>query len=169
MTPPVRKKLPDAVPSWMGLLSRLAVGAVLITAGTMKAAAPTAEFALVIQYYRLPFLSLSAIPGLAAFLPWSELAVGWCLAAGYFTRQAALAAGLLFLSFLCALASVKLRGIPLPSCGCFGGAFHPTITEGLILDSFLFGLSFLAYRVGGLSFSLDNWCARSFQGTQPRG
>ena len=169
MTPPVRNKsLPDAVPAWMGVLSRLAVGAVFITAGTMKAAAPSAEFALIIQYYHLPFLSLSAIPSVAAFLPWIEIAVGWCLAAGYFTRQAAVGAGLLLLAFICALASVKLRGIPLPSCGCFGGAFHPTIVEGLVLDPFLCGLSFLAYRAGWRSFSLDQWCARPVQGSQPR-
>ncbi len=163
MTPPARKGLPDAVPAWMGLLSRVSVGVVLIVAGTMKAAAPAEEFALVIQYYHLPFLSMNAIPALAAFLPWVELYVGWCLVAGYLTRQAAAAAGVLLFSFFAALASVKLRGIPLPNCGCFGGAFHPSITQGLLMDLFLIGLAFLAYRVGSLSLSLDNWCGKSAQ------
>ncbi|MHB2026295.1 MAG: MauE/DoxX family redox-associated membrane protein [Elusimicrobiota bacterium] len=155
------KNLLDPIPAWMGVVARMAVGAVLIVAGTMKAAAPAEEFALVIHYYRLPFLSDDAISSLAAFLPWIELFVGWCLAAGYFTRRAAIAAAGLFLCFVAILASVKIRGIPLPNCGCFGGAFHPSIAQGLVLDSFLFCLAFLAYRVGDKLWSLDNWCANA--------
>ncbi len=141
-----------------GTAARLVVGAVLIFAGASKAAAPAAEFALVIQAYGLLSPSL-ALP-MAGLLPWIEIAVGWALLLGLETRLAAAAAGAMFGVFLSALASVILRGIPIPNCGCFGGAAHFSPPQAFLVDSVLLALSWTAFRAGPSAWSLDSWSDR---------
>ena len=141
-----------------GTAARLAVGAVLIFAGASKAAAPAAEFALVIQTYGL--LSASWALPMAGILPWVEIAVGWALVLGLETRLAAAAAGALFAVFLSALASVILRGIPIPNCGCFGGAVHFSPSQAFLFDSAMAALSWTAFRSGPGAPSLDSWSDR---------
>ncbi|MFA5976051.1 MAG: MauE/DoxX family redox-associated membrane protein [Elusimicrobiota bacterium] len=102
----------------LALLLRLLIGGVLCYAGFEKAIASSAEFAAVIQAYRLLPNAL-AIP-LASSLPWLEMWIGTFLIFGYFTRRTAgLAAGL-FAVLITAVGSTLLRHIDLASCGCFG-------------------------------------------------
>lgn len=154
------KKAPSAKapgPNWGALAARIVVGLVFIASGALKASKPPEEFAVVIDSYGLvsPGLSLS----LAAFLPWIELLLGWSLLLGYFTREAAAAVFGLTIVFLGALGSIMARGIPLPNCGCFGGAVHLPIWASMLLDAVLAGLSYLAFRNAPGGPSLDNWCA----------
>lgn len=150
-------------PGWAGLMARLALGGVLAAAGTLKAAAPAEEFALVLEAY--PIIPQQMTLTLAAFLPWIELLVGFSLMAGYLTRQAALAAAALLLSFIAALVSAKVRGIALPHCGCFGAGFHPSPDATLLMDSGLALFAYLSYKAGASLASLDNWA----NGPNPRG
>ena len=142
-------------PAWLGLCSRIAIGAVLIAAGLMKASSPAEEFSVVIQAYQI--VSPSSALTLATFLPWIEVFLGFCLLLGFQTRASAAASGALFAGFLCALASTKARGIELPNCGCFGAGMHSSITEALCLDAVLLLCAFFAYQRGSQKPSLDAW------------
>ncbi|OGR87428.1 MAG: hypothetical protein A3J74_00060 [Elusimicrobia bacterium RIFCSPHIGHO2_02_FULL_57_9] len=140
------------------LAARAIAGAVLAFSGTLKAAGPAEEFALVIQYYQIvsPEMALS----LATFLPWIELLIGLCLLTGYFTRQASAAAGGLFLMFIIALGSALARGFQLPNCGCFGAGWHPSMSTTILMDTGLLLLCALAYVKKDSPLSLDHWCEK---------
>jgi uncharacterized membrane protein YphA (DoxX/SURF4 family) len=147
----------------LGLAARLAVGLVLVVSGTFKAASPPEEFALIISSYQLQFVSTDLARTLAVFLPWLELLVGYALVLGYLKREATLAAAGLFCCFIGALLSIKLRGINLPNCGCFGvGGFHPSPTATLIMDTVLLAACWLAFTRGRTPPSLDNWAEGSY-------
>jgi len=125
------------------LVSRLIVGAVLLYAGFTKAVGPAAEFAAMIEAYKIlpPALAMQA----ALLMPYLEMGLGMFLIAGFETRRSALAAGAFFVVFILAISSTFLRGIDLVSCGCFGaGDLSPKIT--LFLDCGLFLLCLLIYR-----------------------
>ena len=155
--PPPSSWLKDP-PAWAGLAARVLGGAVLIVAGTLKAAAPAEEFAVVIEAYHL--VSPDAALSLATFMPWAELLVGYSLIFGYLTRPAAIAAALLQLSFIGALAWTKAQGIELPNCGCFGAGWHPSPGTTMALDAVLTVLAYVSLRSGSSLLSLDNWVGR---------
>ena len=131
------------------------MGAVLVISGTLKAAGPVEEFTVVISAYGILPDSMTATA--AAFIPWIEIFAGLSLIAGYFTRQAAVAAGGLSSFFIVALLSVKLRGYELPNCGCFGNSVHLTTWQALALDATLVTCALAAFKTGAARFSLDNW------------
>lgn len=141
-----------------GLAARLLVGAVLVYAGASKAAAPAEEFALVIGAYDVVPSSV-ALP-LAGLLPWVELLVGWALILGVERRAASAAAGAMTAVFLAAIASVLVRGIPIPNCGCFGDAMHFTPGHAFLFDSILAALCWTAFKAEPDPFSLDSWAQR---------
>ncbi len=143
------------IPPAAGLAARVLVGAVLIYAGATKAAGPSEEFAIVIGSYDL--LPKDMILTAAAFLPWVEIVLGWSLLLGLRLRVSAAAAGALFCAFLLALASVQLKGIQLPNCGCFGDAVHFTPLQALLFDSGLLALCGLAWKSAPAAMSLDSW------------
>lgn len=149
-----------AAPAWPALAARLAVGAVLIGAGALKAAAPAEEFAVIIEAYGL--VSMDAAMTLAAFLPWIELLAGWSLLLGLFSRAAAAVAGAQFSVFIIALLSLKARGIELPNCGCFGGGLHPSPSQTLLLDAAMLAACLWLWRRGPGRLSLDNWSGRGY-------
>jgi uncharacterized membrane protein YphA (DoxX/SURF4 family) len=80
------------------LFARLAIGGVLLYAGFMKAVTPSAEFAAILETYKL--FPPSLLTPLSIGLPYVEMWTGLFLLAGLYTRQAALIAALLFISFL---------------------------------------------------------------------
>ena len=141
------------------LAARLIVGAVLIYAGASKASAPAEEFALVIANYQVVSPSV-ALP-LAGLMPWLELLIGWALLLGVEARAASAVAGSLFGVFLFALASVVVRDIPIPNCGCFGDAMHFTPVQALGFDSVMAALCWTAFRGDFPALlSLDSWSER---------
>jgi uncharacterized membrane protein YphA (DoxX/SURF4 family) len=97
--------------------ARLVLGGVLVVAGGLKVADPVAAVRAVQAYELLPGPVVRVVGyGLPAF----EIGLGLLLLAGYTTRLAAGAAGVLMVVFLAAVASAWARGLSI-DCGCFGG------------------------------------------------
>jgi uncharacterized membrane protein YphA (DoxX/SURF4 family) len=142
---------------WLGLAARILIGLVFVISGTLKAAAPVEEFALVIENYGL-VSSHDLILTLAAFLPWLEVIFGFALLFGFLTRAAAAAVGGMVLSFITAILHTKINHIVLPNCGCFGFGFHPTPSQELALNGLWAACAVQAFRQGADRLSLDNWC-----------
>jgi len=140
---------------WAGLVARIVLGSVLIFAGASKRAAPVEEFAVVIESYDV--LPADAAQSAAALLPWAELFVGFALIFGWLTKWSSASAGGLFVAFLLALTSTKVRGIELPNCGCFGAGLHLPTWATMAMDAFLLLDAAVAFKFGESAFSLDNW------------
>ena len=136
------------------VFARLAVGGVLVYAGFLKAAGPVAEFAAILEAYKL-FPSAALTP-LALGLPYVEMWVGLFVLSGLYTRYAALIAAILSTAFLSAVGSALARGLDLASCGCFGpDTLKPQHT--LAIDVVLLALSLVIVKLGKLPppLSLD--------------
>lgn len=144
------KALPTAAAA-----ARILAGLVLLAAGFQKAVAPPQEFAAVMDAYQL--LPEAWLVPAAQLLAWAQVLAGAALAAGYLTRLSAAAAGSLYGLFWLVLASVKLRGIPLEDCGCFGPSIQLSPLQTLGIDTVLIALAWLAWRDGGRLVSLDSW------------
>jgi putative oxidoreductase len=124
-------------------IARALVGGILIYAGFMKAAGPSAEFAAAIAAYKI--LPAALITPASVALPYIEMWVGLFVLFGLYMRAAALAATFLFSLFLITLSSALLRGIDLASCGCFGAdTLSPRYT--IVMDAVLLALSVFTYR-----------------------
>jgi len=135
----------------IGVIARCTVGGILAYAGFMKAMAPSAEFAAVLEAYKL-FPSALLTP-LSIGLPYVEMWVGLFLMTGLYTRWAALAAAFLGTSFFLSVGSTLLRHIDLATCGCLGSeSLKPQQT--MILDIFIVALSIAIYR---LSRAYPRW------------
>lgn len=116
---------------------RLAIGALLIVAGALKAHDGVTATASTIAAYRL--LPPSVVGPLAVALPYAEIVLGGYLVAGFFVRAAALVATVQFLIFAAAVASLVVRNLP-ADCGCFGSAIptppswaHVAVDVGLAI------------------------------------
>ena len=161
MKPPVKNTTAGRLNWRTGeLLSlRLLIGGVLAYAGFMKAVAPAAEFAAVIQTYHL-IPPVWAMP-MANALPWIEMWVGTFLIFGYATPLSAAGAAALFAGFFAALSSVILRRLDLASCGCFGpeslSPKHSLVIDGVLL---LLTLLLIPLSRKVRFYSLDSWLDR---------
>ena len=142
---------------FVSVFARLLIGIILIVAGVSKLAAPKEEFALIIEAYNL--VSPSTALTLATFLPWLELLIGYSLLTGYLLRLFTVASGVLFVAFDFALFSLKIRGIELPSCGCFGASFHPEPKIMIGVDFVLIILSLIIFKVQPI-WALDLWAGK---------
>ncbi len=143
------------VPPSLGLAARVLVGAVLVYAGATKAASAPEEFAIIIGSYDL--LPKDMVLTAATFLPWFELLLGWSLILGLQLRAAGVSAIAMFSAFLFAFISLQAKGIQLPNCGCFGEGIHLTPPQGMLFDSVLIVLSWLAWKSAPAPVSLDSW------------
>lgn len=95
---------------------RLALGALLILAGVLKAGhAP--DLAAALAGFRL--LPEAVIQPAALALPYFEIVLGGYLVIGLFTRVAGVVACAQFVLYAGAIASAVIRHIP-ANCGCFG-------------------------------------------------
>lgn len=148
-----------AFPRSLGLAARLGVGAVLVYAGSIKAAGPSEEFALIISAYQILPQDMSLT--LATFLPYVEMLIGWSLILGLHLRAAAAAAGAIFAGFLLSIASLGLRSIELPNCGCFGDSIHLTAAQAFLVDACLASLCLVAWKSVPAPWSLDHWIKAS--------
>ncbi len=102
---------------WVGLLARLATGAVWTVAGAAKLPDPAQSVDAVRAYQLLPAAMVQPVGQL---LPVVEIVVGVTLVVGLLTRGSAIVSALLFAAFIVGIASVWARGISI-DCGCFGG------------------------------------------------
>lgn len=112
-----------------GLVARLALGGVLLAAGTLKMGDPTGSIQSVVAY-RLVDYRFAEMIGL--MLPVVEIALGLLLILGLLTRWSALAGAVLMLVFIAGIASAWARGLSI-DCGCFGtgGPVDPSDTAYL--------------------------------------
>ncbi|MBD5605760.1 MAG: DoxX family membrane protein, partial [Candidatus Eremiobacteraeota bacterium] len=105
--------------AYLILVARVAIGALLIVAGVLKAHDGPAATATSIAGYRI--LPPAIVAPLGVALPYVEIALGGYLVAGLLVRIAASIAAVQFLVFAGAVASLVVRNIP-ADCGCFGSA-----------------------------------------------
>lgn len=159
------KTLQSMVPAHAGLAGRLLAGAALAYSGTLKAAAPPEEFAIVIEAYGM--LPLSMVPSVSALLPWAEALAGFALILGFLTRASAAAAAAMFLAFETALLYAQARGLDLGSCGCFGPEIHLTPGQASLLDLLLLAAAAAAFGAGDRLLSLDNWASAGYTPVKP--
>jgi len=95
----------------------IAVGAVFLWAGAVKAWDPAA-FLVIVQGYRLLPYQLEVATAL--YLPWLEIVCGVALVVGRLGRSGALAiCSVLTIVFMVALIAGWERGLDI-TCGCFG-------------------------------------------------
>ena len=122
-----REKIAPLIPR----LLAIAIGALFIYAGILKALDP-ARFAADIDNFRL--LPHAAGVVLALYLPWLEILCGAALVVKKTYRGALFILATLSLIFLAALASAKARGLNI-SCGCFGHSHPHPLSLSILLDS----------------------------------
>jgi uncharacterized membrane protein YphA (DoxX/SURF4 family) len=126
---------------------RIAVGALLLVAGTAKIRAGESRFFQVVLAYDL--LPRIAARWLARLLPLAEVGVGLLLILGLLTVPATLAGLLLLLTFTSATALALARGKEIP-CGCFG--LRETVRPmrwTIVLRNLILILGLLAVLVAG--------------------
>lgn len=105
----LRTGLPAAV--------RLALGGLLVLAGTAKLADPLGTYYAVNAFHMGIGERLTQV--LAKVVPWSELIAGSLLVLGLWARGAAVLAIVLLAGFIAGIVSVMGRGMDV-RCGCFG-------------------------------------------------
>jgi len=105
------------VREWVGLLARLATGAVWIGAGIAKLGDSYQSVQAVRAYELLPG---GLVEPVGYLLPVLEVVVGAALVAGLLTRGAAVLSALLSVAFVVGISSAWARGLEI-DCGCFGG------------------------------------------------
>jgi putative oxidoreductase len=141
--------------AYLILALRVALGALLLVAGVLKAHNGAAATAVTIAGYRILPGVLVAPLGIA--LPYFEIFLGLYLVAGLFTRISGWIAAGQFAIFSVAVASLVIRGIP-ADCGCFGSALPTPPSWGHVaFDLLLTALAALiALRAPG-RFAVDQF------------
>ncbi|MDQ2908257.1 MAG: DoxX family protein [Candidatus Eremiobacteraeota bacterium] len=98
---------------------RIALGALLLVAGILKAHDGPAATATSIAGYRV--LPPAIVAPLGVVLPYVEIVLGGYLVAGLFTRIAAILTSVQFAVFAGAVGSLVVRHLS-ADCGCFGSS-----------------------------------------------
>jgi uncharacterized membrane protein YphA (DoxX/SURF4 family) len=102
---------------WIGLLSRLVLGGVLLAAGLLKYQ-HLDKSQMAVRAYELlpiPFANFMGI-----ILPFVEIAAGILLVIGAGVRISALVSAVLMVAFIIGISWAWARGLSI-DCGCFGG------------------------------------------------
>lgn len=141
---------------WVGLLSRLILGGVLLAAGLLKYQHLDKSQMAVRAYELLP-VSLANFLGIV--LPFVEIAVGVLLVIGAGVRISALVGGVLMGAFMIGIAQAWARGLSI-DCGCFGGGGQvepgtANYLPELLRDGGLALLAIYLFRYPQSKFGLD--------------
>ena len=102
---------------WVGLLSRLILGGVLLAAGLLKYQHLDKSQMAVRAYELLP-IPFANFMGIV--LPFVEIAAGALLIIGAGVRISALVSAVLMVAFIIGISWAWARGLSI-DCGCFGG------------------------------------------------
>ncbi len=102
---------------WLTTVARVALGAVMVTAGALKIGDPDQAVRAVQAYQILP-QGMTHVVGYG--LPLLEIVLGLLLILGLGTRVVAVLAGLFMVMFIGAVSSAGAKGLSI-DCGCFGG------------------------------------------------
>jgi uncharacterized membrane protein YphA (DoxX/SURF4 family) len=141
---------------WIGLISRLILGGVLLVAGLLKYQYLDKSQMAVRAYELLP-ISLANVLGI--ILPFIEIAVGILLVLGAATRISALFGGILMFAFIIGISQAWARGLSI-DCGCFGGGGQvepgtANYLPELLRDGGLGLLAIYLFRYPQSKFALD--------------
>jgi uncharacterized membrane protein YphA (DoxX/SURF4 family) len=141
---------------WLGLVSRLVLGGVLLAAGYFKVITLEKSQMAVRAYELLP-IGFANVLGIV--LPFTEIVLGLLLIIGAFTRFSAVLGGAIMFIFIVAIASAWARGLTI-DCGCFGGGGQVAANETkylqeIVRDSGLLLLALFLVRYSVTRFSLD--------------
>lgn len=141
---------------WIGLLSRLVLGGVLLVAGYLKVGALDKSQMAVRAYELLP-ISLANFLGLV--LPFFEVVIGLLLILGAATRVVAALGGFTMFIFIIAIAQAWVRGLNI-DCGCFGGGGEVAPGETrylqeILRDAGLVAMALFLIRYPVSKFSID--------------
>jgi uncharacterized membrane protein YphA (DoxX/SURF4 family) len=110
---------------WITLVVRVALAAILFSAGYAKFSEATGLQKVAVSSYRI--LPQSAVGPVALGLPVLEMVLALMILVGLATRVMAVCVGLLFIVFIAGIISVWARGLSI-DCGCFGGG--GTVAKG---------------------------------------
>ncbi len=132
---------------------RLVGGGAFIVAAAMKLRDVPA---LMLSIESFELLPAALIPFVAYTVPWVEIASGLALIYGFWSRSAAALAGVTYLVFTGALASVLLRGMEV-DCGCFGALTGggPVTWLSVVRNLVFFAACAAVMACGGGTASLD--------------
>ena len=111
------KSLHSKYGAWLGLISRLIVGGVLLAAGLLKFQQLDKSQMAVRAYELLP-IGFANVVGI--ILPYAEIAMGVLLIIGAAFRITGGLSALLMIAFTIGIAQAWARGLSI-DCGCFGG------------------------------------------------
>lgn len=141
---------------WIGLLSRLVLGGVLLVAGYLKVGTLDKSQMAVRAYELLP-ISLANFLGLV--LPFFEVVIGLLLILGAATRVVAALGGFTMFIFIIAIAQAWVRGLNI-DCGCFGGGGEVAPGETrylqeILRDAGLVAMALFLIRYPVSKFSVD--------------
>ena len=141
---------------WIGLLSRLTLGGVLVVAGYLKVDKLEVSQMAVRSYELLP---IPIANFLGQTLPFFEVVIGLLLIVGAATRAVAALGGFTMFIFIIAIAQAWARGLNI-DCGCFGGG--GTVDPGqtrylqeILRDAGLVALALFLVRYPITKFSID--------------
>jgi len=110
----------------LSLLARLALAAVWLASGWLKAVDPLQTEVAVRAYQLLPE---TAVTPVATVLPFLEIGLGMLLLAGVGVRVSAACSAALLVVFLFGVSSSWARGLSI-GCGCFGGGGSARVGAG---------------------------------------
>lgn len=122
-----RRASAPAWAAWVGLVARLVLGVVWLSAGGAKILHLEESVQAVRGYQLLPY-EAALVVGYA--LPMVEILFGVLLLLGLLTRWAGLVSALLMMAFIIGIASAWARGLSL-DCGCFGGGGEIALAEAV--------------------------------------
>ena len=125
---------------WIGLLCRVAFGALFVYAGAEKMVDADAFAQAIFNYQILP---ARLVQGAALVLPAVEVVCGLALCANVLVRGAAVVLSALMVVFLAALGLAMARGLNV-DCGCFGGAGQAVTHETLLRDGVILAVGLIA-------------------------
>jgi len=141
---------------WLGLLSRLVLGGVLLAAGLLKYQHLDKSQMAVRAYEMLP-ISVANFIGIV--LPFAEIGMGLLLILGAATRISAALSALLMVIFVIGISQAWARGLSI-DCGCFGGGGQvepgtASYLPELLRDAGLAALGIYLFRFPQSKFALD--------------
>lgn len=131
---------------------RVAIGAVLLTAGIGKL---TGGHELVSVVASLKVLPYPLIQPTLTVLPWLEIVMGTLFILGLFSRLVAALSLPLFAAFIVTNAFNLQRGLTEPCTQCFGDLLILTSRDALIIDVVLLLAALRVVSLEGPAFSLD--------------
>ena len=144
----------------MWVLLRIVIGSIFVFSGLGKLLSPYQNFLYVVQAYQ--FLPSWGEVLVAQIFSWIELLIGLFVLLGLWTAWSLRGALVLFGIFVVVVGQALIRGLPLESCGCFGGWVHLKPQTIIIMDSASLLLSLLLLRNISQTkkFSLDSYFDR---------